>query len=97
MEIRNPSLLGEAQGPEPESIEMTRRALNLSESLRVAEADVRLSVDTDSYKWRPVAVGKRIFFGMIAFLLREDSEGKVVNIVSVCFTISSATQANYRS
>ena len=46
-EIRIPSLLDAAQEPEPEPTERTVRVLNWSEGLRVTEADITLSVDTD--------------------------------------------------
>jgi len=47
VEIWIPNFLDEGQELEPETIERTMMVLKLSEGLRMTEAVVRLSTDTD--------------------------------------------------
>ena len=87
MEIRNSKLLDETEELETDTIYRTMRILNLTEGLRVTEAPMRLSADSDCNEQRAAAAGHGII-RMLAFLLLEYSEGETF-LVIVSFTIPS--------
>ena len=57
MEIRKQIFLEEAKEPESEPIERTMSDLNFTEGIRMTEADIRLSADTDCNEQRAGATG----------------------------------------
>jgi hypothetical protein len=59
VEILNPNLLDENKEPEP--TERTMSVLNLTESLRVTEAGIKLSVESDCNEERAAAPGQIIY------------------------------------
>lgn len=72
------------------------RVLNLIVGLRVTEAGVKLSADTDCKELIAAANGQRIK-RLFAFLLCEHSERKHLTLVRDSFTISSVTHTIFRS
>jgi hypothetical protein len=52
----------------PEPVARTMRVLNLNEGLRVTEAGIRLSADTDCNEERVAAAGQRIVRMLVFFL-----------------------------
>jgi hypothetical protein len=68
VENRKQSALDESEEPEPEPIERTTIVLKLSEGLRVNEAGIRLSAETDYNEQLAAAASGQRIMRMIAFL-----------------------------
>jgi len=71
VKIRNPKLLDETDEPETDTIYRTMRILNLTEGLRVNDAGIRLSADSDCNEQRAAAA-----VGCFSFLLLGYSGGR---------------------
>ena len=85
--------------PEPEPAQRTVRVSNFTEWLRVTEAGVRLSTDTDCDEERTIAAaaaGQRLMT-MLVFLLETILKGKETYLVGDYFTTFSVTHANFLS
>jgi hypothetical protein len=67
-DIRTQSALDETEEPEPESVGRSMKILNLTEGLRVTEAAIRHSADSDCNEQRAAATGQRIIRKFAFFL-----------------------------
>jgi hypothetical protein len=70
------------------------RVLNLTEGLRVTEAGIRLSADSDCNEERAAAEAGHRIMRMLAFLFENVLKGRDIPLLVDSFTKSSERHAN---
>ena len=83
VEFRKQNALNEVEVPEPEPIYRTMRVLKLTEGLRMSEAGICLSADTDCNEQRAAATGQKL---RSCFIYCYDKI--LTSVVSDSFTVS---------
>ena len=84
VEFRKQNALNEVEVPEPEPIYRTMSVLKLTEGVRMTEADISLSADTDCNEQRAAATGQKLRGCFISCY-----EKLLTSVVSDSFTLSS--------
>jgi len=85
VEFRKQNALNEFEVPEPEPIYRTMSVLKLTEGLRMSEAGISLSADTDCKEQRAAATGQKLRGYFISCYERV-----LKSVVSDSFTVSSS-------